>query len=294
MDQRNFEILVGILEDPTISYQALGREVGLSGTSVKARLDRMQDEGPLRGVVGLPHAAVFDRASAIYWVAPGAEAGDRLEEILEVDPVVWVSLLHTREVAVHTYEHPGDERPSELEEVLGASLESGGGLAPWPGDPDETVLSILDWRLIRHLVSEPRLSVAELVERTGLTRNTVSKRRDRLFGQGLMSVFPLLEQARSAGLVLYSVVVHVGEPEVRSRVQEALPGAVPVVHGEGKHGEPGTTFMGYADTLAEVTTAHEEVSALEGVAEARLIIDLERRVAVERLEGWVEEEIARW
>lgn len=294
MDGRDFEILVGMLEDPTISYQALGRTVGLSGTSVKTRLDRMQEEGPLKGWVGLPHAAVFDRASVIYWATPGREVRGRLEEVLEVDPVVWVSLLPTHEVAVHTYQAPGSAGALELEEVLGASVEGGGGLAPWPGDQADTVLSSLDWRLIRHLVSEPRLSVTELVERTGLTRNTVSKRRGRLFGEGLVALFPLLEQARSPGLVLYSVVVQVQGPEVRSEVQDALPGAVPVVHGEGKQGQPGTTFMGYANTLAEVTIAHEAVVALEGVEEAHLIMDVERLVAVERLEAWVEEEIARW
>lgn len=294
MDARDFEILVGILEDPTASYEALGRQVGLSGTAVKGRLKRMQREGPLAGLVGLPHAAVFDRESAIHWAIPDREARHRLDDVLAVDPVVWVSLLHTSEVAVMTYRQPGDAVPSALKEVLGTELASGGGLAAWPGDETETILSSLDWRLLQHLVGDPRSSVANLAERTGLSRNTVRKRRDRLFETGLVGVFPLLEQARSPGLVLYSVVAHVETPEVRATVQEALPGAVPVVHGVSDSGSPGTTFMGYADTLAEVTLAHEEVDALAGVEKANLVIDVERRFARKRVERWVDEQVDRW
>lgn len=294
MDARDFEILVGILDDPTTSYQALGRRTGLSGTSVKNRLVRLREDGPLKGFVALPHAAVFGRESMIYWANPGRDARDAVEDVLGVAPVVWMSVLPTRKVAVHTYEVPGGVDISKLEDVLGASLERGGGLAPWQGDQAEVMLSSLDWRLVRHLIAEPRLSVRELVERTGLTRNTVSKRRGRLFGEGLVSLFPVLEQARSSGLVLYSVVVRVEEKGVRARAQEVLPNAVPVVHGVGDKGGLGTTFMGYARSVAEVSIAHEEVTALEEVREARLIMDVERRVAVERLEGWVEEEIARW
>lgn len=294
MDERDFQILVGLLEDPTASYQALGRVVGLSGTSVKGGLERMREDGPLRGFVGLPHAAVFGRESVIYWANPRRDVRDALEHVLKVDPVVWVSVLPTREVAVHAYEAPGGEDISELEDVLGASLEAGGGLAPWPSDEADTVLSSLDWRLVRHLIAEPRLSVRELVERTGLTRNTVSKRRGRLFGEGFVSLFPLLEQARSSGLVLYSVVVRVEKAGVRARVQEALPNAVAVVHGVGEQGGLGTTFMGHAPSVAEVSIAYEEVGAVEGVREAHLIMDVERRVAVERLEAWADEEIDRW
>lgn len=295
MDARDFEILVGLLEDPTASYESLGRQVGLSGTSVKNRLDRMQHKGPLAGLVGLPHAAVFDRESAIYWRdQPQGEVRDRLDEVLAVDPVVWVSLLHTGEVAVMIYREPTQPAPPALAEVLGTELVGGGGLAGWPGDESETVLSSLDWRLLQHLVGQPRSSVADLVERTGLSRNTVRKRRARLFDTGLLGIFPLLEQARSPGLVLYSVVAHVETPDVRAAVQRALPGAVPVVHGVSASGSPGTTFMGHAETLAEVTLACQAVDGLDGVEQAQLIIDLERRFARDRVEGWVDDQVDRW
>lgn len=294
MDAVDFQILVGLLSDPTASYEALGREVDLSGTSVKNRLGRMYEQGPLRGFVGLPHAEVFGRESRIYWGTPGEQGRDRLAGALEVDPVVWVNLLHTGEVAVHLYEEPGGSLPDRVGEILGTELEMSGGISRPGGKPGEAVLSSLDWRLVRHLVREPTLSVREFVDRTGLSRNTVSKRRSRLFDEQFVSLFPLLEQARTPNLVLYSVVVHVGEPAARSRVQSVLPNAVPVAHGVGESKTVATTFMGHAATLAEVSTGYEEVESMDGVQEARLIIDLERLVAVDRLEGWVEEELTRW
>ncbi len=294
MDERDFEILVGMLREPLASYQALGRGVGLSGTSVKNRLETMRDQGPLQGFVALPRAEVFDRASTIYWTHTGLKARDALEDVLEVDPVVWVNLLSSGDVAVHAYEGPDEDASGDIEDGLGSSLERRGGLAPWPGDVSDAVLSSLDWRILRHLVREPRMPVSELVEHTGLARNTVSKRRRRLFEEGLIGLFPLLEQARTPGLVLYSVIAHVHDEDDRSRVQDLLPGAVPVAHGVGEEGGAGTTFMGHADTIADVTVAHETVQDLDGVEQAQLVIDLERRVAVDRLEAWVEEEIERW
>ncbi len=293
MDGVDFQILVGLLSEPTASNEALGREVGLSGTSVKNRLERLYEKGPLRGFVGLPHAEVFGRESRIYWGTPGDQGRDRLAEALAVDPVVWVNLLHTGEVAVHLYEAPGGGLPDRVGEILGTELEVSGGISRPGSKPGDAVLSSLDWRLVRHLVREPTLSVRELVDRSGLSRNTVGKRRSRLFEEEFVSLFPLLEQARTPNLFLYSVVVHVGEPAVRSRVQSVLPNAVPVVPGVGKGGAAATTFMGHAGTLAEVSTGYEEVESMEGVQEATLIVDLERLVAVDRLQGWAEEEILR-
>lgn len=179
----------------------------------------------------------------------------------------------------------------ELEGILEAPLRSAGGYGTWAGDIEDAELSILDWRLVRHLVREPRLSIAQLVERTGLSRNTVRKRRARLFEARLVTLFPLLETAQASGLMLYNMVVDVDAPEALNDVQEALPHAALLVrHDLGRL--QGATYMGHADSLADVTTAHAQLERMPGVRKAQLVVDMRRMFATKRVEGWVDQRIA--
>ncbi len=291
MDERDFQIIVALMRDPTVSFETLGNEISLSGTAARNRLDQMLEEGPLVGFAGMPNAAVFGRNADVVWAEAAPEARERLKQLLEVDPVVWVSQMHTGQIAVMVY--PGEDRSflQELEAILETPVMSSGGYAGWKGRRDEAVLSPLDWRLLEHLVRAPRMSVTDLAKKSGLTRNTAKKRRDALYTRGLLSLFPLLETARAPGLMLYNVVVDVQQQKRLTDVQEALPNAHLIVRHDlgGLHG---ATFMGHTETIAGISLALEDVKRLPGVQRTRLVVDTKRLFAFDRVESWVKEKIA--
>lgn len=291
MDERDFQIMVALMREPTVSFEALGNEISLSGTAARNRLDRMLKEGPLVGFAGMPNAVVFGRSADVVWADAGPEARGRLEQLLEVDPVVWVSQMHTGQIAVMVYQGEDRSFHKDLEAILETPVRSSGGYAGWKGRPEEAVLSPLDWRLLFHLVRGPRMSVTRLAEKSGLTRNTAKKRRDHLYERGLLSLFPLLETARAPGLMLYNVVVDVQRQGQLNDVQQVLPNAYLIVRHDldGLHG---ATFMGHTETIAGISLALEDVKRLPGVQRARLVVDVKRLFAFDRVESWVKEKIA--
>lgn len=289
MDERDFQILVELMRDPTASYESMGRVVSLSGTAVHNRLDRMFEAGPLVGLAGMPHAVVFDRKADVLWARPSGDVRGLLDRLLSVDPVVWVSHLHSGEVAVMVYCARDQEPPvGKLESVLSVPFESSGGYGGSSGDSSDALLSRLDWRVMAPLVRDPRMSVTDLATESGLTRNTARKRRDRLFEHRLLALFPLLQTARAPGLMLYNVIVDVEHGEQLNAVQQILPHAYLIVRHD-LDGAQGATFLGHCDTIAAISLAVEDVKRLPGVKRVKLVVDLERLFAFERVEGWVKE-----
>lgn len=287
MDERDFQILVEMMRSPTASYESLGRTVSLSGTAVHNRIDRMMQQGPLTGLVGLPNAIVFGRRADVLWTRPPAQTRDRIGNLLAIDPVVWVSLLHTGEVATMVYLEQDEEPPiPDIESVLQAPTTPAGGYSRWSGRPSDAFLSPLDWKVLLHLIRRPRIPVTELAERSGLARRTAMKRRDTLYEQRLVALFPLLETARAPGFMLYNVVVDVEGPSRLSQVQEVLPNSELIVRHDMENAH-GATYIGHAETIAEVTLAVEDVKNLPGILRVKLVVDLERIFAADRVEGWV-------
>jgi DNA-binding Lrp family transcriptional regulator len=292
-DEKDFQLLVRLARDPFASLEKIGRPLGLSGSSVKARLERLRQEGVLPGTWAVPVAEVFRRHSRVFLFEHVEQPTHAIEVAIKTDPVVWAGVDRDRSFHIHMYAiSPEDGPPASLVKLLWEPAYSASPLfsTPREGAP---VLSPLDWRILVVLVRRPRTQVQEIAKLTGLSPKTVRRRRDEMFHAGLVSSPLVIQGAQSRGLLLYNAYVQgpAMTAEDRHRILSALPRCLLV---NTTDRPPGVWLICRARSMAEVLEDEERVKGFPGMTRAGLIIRIREEFAVDRVEGWCREQLAVW
>lgn len=291
-DAKDFQIVRSILRAPFASFVEIGAPLGLSGVTVKARLERLQRSGAVR-IWGIPPPQVF-RRHARFFVYARVRGRDRaLSLARRADTVVRVAEGHERSFELVTYEAAEDATPPpEIRHRLG---EPDFAATMHIGDPKESdrVLSPLDWRILLPLVRTPRASVQDLVDATGLSRKTVRLHRDALVRKRLLFVLPLLAGAKAPGFVIYRLFLWTPSTSAadRERTLAALPGSI---FNAWTEKPAGLWLTGTAPTMEHVLRYRDQAEALPGVTRAEFDVFVRNEIFPERLEGWIRAELARW
>ena len=159
VDEKDFQILSHLARDPFVSNERLGRDLGLSGNSVKRRIENLVKEGVLPSTWLLPIPQVFQRHSRIFVYKDVTRPEESIEAALQTDPVVWAGVDLDRSFHVHAYaESPDAAAPEALVKVLG---EPAFAVSPpfSHATPMEATLSSLDLRVLLVLIRQPRASL---------------------------------------------------------------------------------------------------------------------------------------
>lgn len=292
VDATDFRILGEVLAHPFLSNEAVGRRVGLSGTAVKARAERLAREIRFRGYRLVPAAPCLGRVARGHFFRLDAPEDAWVARVMAADPVVWLVVHHEGTVSVLTYERPHDPTPpAALVDLFGGPPLRSVDLQ-LTADPRPPALSPLDWRVLRALVPDPRRPVSQVAEEAGLARRTAARRRQALVERGCAYATPLWDEAKSAGALLFHLIV-VASPGVERRalLDAAGPGSLPYAT---LTSPPGFAFVSLAASAAHALEAQARAARVPGVREALLNIPVRNEFAQERVLGWVDEEIARW
>ena len=292
VDEKDFQILSHLARDPFVSNERLGRDLGLSGNSVKRRIENLVKEGVLPSTWLLPIPQVFQRHSRIFVYKDVTRPEEAIQAALQTDPVVWAGVDLDRSFHVHAYaESPDAAAPEALVKVLG---EPAFAVSPpfSHATPSEATLSSLDLRVLLVLIRQPRASLQEIATFTGLSPKTVRRHRDAMFANGLFLLFPVIHVAQSRGLVLYNAFVH--GPKIPSNAQgilSALPRCRLVTT---RTNPPGVWLICWAESMAEVSEVEGRLRSLPGVERAGVVMRLRVDFAVDRVEGWIRDDLAKW
>jgi len=290
VDLRDCRILLELYQHPFASYEAIGRAIDTSGTVVKARLERMQERGVVRGFYATPSARVFHR----YWHVFAFQELEREptpNDLLQVEDVASVWLGPPGTVVVNTFTRSTDSAPPPgLLDLVGRQPDQAGLQDPPEAIEDPgTVLSRLEWRVMDAVLERPRSPLADLSRSTGLTPRTVRKRRDALVAKGLLIVTPVIDTSREPGRVVYSGYVRMDRRADLKRVR--VPGLLLTwTH----HDPPAAVILGHAASYAEAREVERTLGAIPGVTHVDVTFSRGAAFATDRLRGWIREEIERW
>src|SRR5579862_2260556 len=120
VDERDFWILSQLRKDPFLSYETLGKGIGLSGKAVKTRIEALEKARILALLQAMPAAQVFDRLPRLLFFKEPAASLDKFYSAMKIDPVVFSTLDVDRRIAIHVYELSGSRKhPEELTTLLG-------------------------------------------------------------------------------------------------------------------------------------------------------------------------------
>jgi DNA-binding Lrp family transcriptional regulator len=294
VDERDFQLLANLLKEPLASNEELGRRVRLSGTAVKTRLERLTEEGVFGGLYGIPAPEVFQRQRHVYVFRGERVNATAPHKAIQIDPVVSVHLRQDGNLPAILYEPPGEaaDPPEELVRTFGPPSFS---VLPRPfqAPPKGAVLSPIDWRVMRPLIREPRMPIRTLAERTRLSPKTVRRHRDALLRDGALTIEVHVRGARARGLLLYNLWLTL--PHMPARDRHAILTKLPRCAVVNVMQEPPAIYLfcradSYADVLADEAMAKE----LAGADRSGLVFPLDTAFATDRLESWVDAELARW
>jgi len=292
VDEKDFQILSHLARDPFISNERLGRDLGLSGHSVKRRIENLVKEGVLPSTWLLPIPQVFQRHSRIFVYKDVARPVEAIQAALQTDPVVWAGVDLDRSFHVHAYaESPDAAAPEALVKLLG---EPAFAVSPpfSHATPVEATLSSLDLRVLLGLIREPRASLQEIATFTGLSPKTVRRHRDAMFANGMFLLFPVIHVAQSRELVLYNAFVH--GPSIPSNAQSILSALPRCRLVTTRTNPPGVWLICWAESMAEVSEVEGRLRSVPGVERAGVVMRLRVDFAVDRVEGWIRDDLAKW
>jgi DNA-binding Lrp family transcriptional regulator len=227
VDMRDVAILQRLFRDPRAPYAELGSAVGLSPNAAKARVARMQATGLLRGFAAAPDAALLGLADGLLVFQGVDDLGTREQEILaglpDVPGVRFVD--STLEGNVHVWVQHRDDADWERIERAAISLvgKPPTAILREPRRESAATLAPTDWRLLRALVPDPRASLKDITERSGISFKTAKRRLAALFRDGRVRMEPVLSPSDAEGLVVYQLCVVLAPDSTAQDVLAQLP-----------------------------------------------------------------------
>lgn len=289
MDVRDFRIYLALERSPFASYETIGRTIGTSGTTVKARIDRMRARGVMSEVRVIPIAHVFGRHWRTFGIGVGPGSPDDAA-ILRVQDVIWTWRDHRGLLVVNAFTQERDTVPAGLVSLFGE--EPIGAVQPEPpatADSSSLVLSPLDWRVLEALLENPRAPLSSLSRRVGLSARTIRRRRDGLYKRGLIRSFISLDASREPGVIVYGAYVSV-DRRTNLRNVRARGAARVWTH----YDPPAVLMLGHVPTYSEATEAEKQLQATPGAKVVEFSIPAGGSLAVERVGKWIRAEKSRW
>lgn len=190
--------------DGRATYQALADGVGLSRTAVRARVRHLIATGAIR-IVGVLHAGVM--GMEVFGHVSFRVSGPVrpvVEEVAQREAVTFAALTAGRFPAVaHVRVRDDDALSDELAQlrkipgVVGAEVFRGDAVVKDAHSSvrplREVSIDPLDWRLVRCLQADGRVSYAELARVVGLSQAAARSRVVRLVEAGVIHVTALIE-----------------------------------------------------------------------------------------------------
>ncbi|HEX2021128.1 MAG TPA: AsnC family transcriptional regulator [Candidatus Thermoplasmatota archaeon] len=190
----------------------LARAVGVTVDTVKERVARMERAGVVAGYQVIPNLRHLGLTGEAYLVraADDAQKEAIVAEACAIPRILEVHDFLGEPVCVDFAFGDAREREAAL-----ARFEAITGRAPLRfygrGMPEvPRALTPLDWRILRALRADARRSPAEVAQDVGVSGRTVKRRLERMADEGSFFVLPVLDMSKADGLILFTLLVHLG------------------------------------------------------------------------------------
>ena len=265
----------------------------MSGVSVRGRIIRMRDTGILKSIHLIPSPLCFRRKASSYVFTKVTNASSRLHDILSVDDVVLAWTDHENDVLVNMY-HKSEKNMAgslnRLSEILGDDYTSAfRPLSLLPPILSESRFSSIDWKLLEHMVSNPRISNSELSRVTHLSRKTVEKHKANILAN--RQVYPVFisDFTKVSGHIFYGAVALFETQETLKQLFSLDMIPVWIMN------EPsGAYFLGFAGSLRDVEVAKSKIGKISEVTSFSISIPTGGVFGTERVGKWIREAIRQW
>lgn len=196
MDSIDKGILSDLLANCRQTYQELSRKYGISANAIRMRVMKLEESGVIRGyAINLRPAMLGTNFILALLVTDGSQDEEEFIHTIGKHPGVLAASSYTDGIYPLVAEYTNAEELMELGAYL-RGLESVVSAEIHPlvvKHGMEMKMSGLHIRVLRHLIDDPRMSIADLSERTGLTARRVRRLVTELIESDAVDFRALLE-----------------------------------------------------------------------------------------------------
>jgi DNA-binding Lrp family transcriptional regulator len=289
LDETDIAILRILFNDCRTSYRSIGLSVGLSTNAVKARIKRLLSTGVIHDFSTVINPAAFGYPKLCHLtIRDSRTLGETLNRLkLLGEPVMKLDCIGGISVIVVAIREQEEEKIQLLPETLKPAIVQNCFVGQYPSPRQK--LRETDYKMLKCLISNPRMEISEIARRISVSSKTVSSRLEKMKENKILHFIVRTGPASMQGYVRFIIIIRMerkGSQKSIKQIQEELEKnfviAFPMIIQEDV-----TTWQVIARNMFEIDPAMKKIESLGGVKGADVYIPFKRELYTD----WILREI---
>ena len=224
VDDIDLQIIRVLARDCRTSYTDIASAVGISTNATKVRTNRMISKGVIKGFRVLVNPTTFGYEKLLFLTVKNIDKVNKEQDLFKKIRLLGevfayathfesasIFVLFAKDISQDKIDIVGDLlKPATIETIFGNYR------------PPTMTVNASDLEIMKCVMSDPRMSVKDLVQVTSLSRKTVARRLEKMRENNVLQFFTIianLSSLRLVGYIEFPALIHVKEPSYQSVVE---------------------------------------------------------------------------
>jgi DNA-binding Lrp family transcriptional regulator len=224
LDNTDIDILRILYNDCRTSYRSIASSIGLSKNAVKTRVNRLISNSIIRGFMTSINPAIFGYSRFCYLTIKDEKRLEKTltslervgKSIIKMDCIGRFSIfaLAAREQDI--------EKIRSLVEASGPALVLNCVVGQYP---IKYKLQETDFKMLKCLISDPRMEIVEIAKRVSVSSKTAGKRFARIREDRILNIIVDTDPVKMPGYIVFGMIIRFEMKDYQKliwRIQEEL------------------------------------------------------------------------
>ncbi len=224
VDDIDLQIIRLLVRNCRTGYTDIASAVGISTNAAKIRTNKMISNGVIQGFRVLVNPATFGYEKLLFLIVNNIDKTIKEQDLFKKIRLLGEVFAYARhfESATIFVLFAKDISQDKIDTVC--DILKPATVDPIFGNyrPPTMTVNDSDLEIMKCLLSDPRMSVKDLAQKTSLSRKTVARRLDKMRENNVLQFFTImanLSSLRLVGYIEFPALIHVKEPSYRSVVE---------------------------------------------------------------------------
>lgn len=288
LDKTDIDILRILINDCRTSYRNISSAVGLSKNAVKARVSKLISKGIILGFMTSINPAIFGYSRLCHLTIKDNRDMEKTLNLLEQfgEPIIKMDCIGGFSIFLLAAREQDVEKIQRLVEASRQKLVQNCVIGQYPARHE---LRETDFRILRCLISDPRMEIAEIAKRISVSSKTVGKRLERMKEDRILNVIVNTDPARMPGYIIFGMMIWFDRKDYQKsirRIQEELEKNFVIAFPRIVQQDI-VSYQLVARSIFEIDPVLKKVQSLEGIRGAEVFIPFKAQI----YQDWILKEI---
>ena len=285
LDETDIDILRILFKDCRTSYRSIGLSVELSTNTVKARVKRLFSTSVIQDFSTMINPAAFGDPKLCHLTIKDSKSLKETMNRLKLlgEPVMKLDCIGGISVIVVAIRKQEQQKIQLLSEALKPAIVQNCFVGQ--SHPTTQKLRETEFKILKCLISNPRMEISEIARRISVSSKTISNRLEKMKENKMLHFIVRTGPASMQGYVRFIMIILIerkGSQKSIRQIQEELEKdfviAFPIIIQEGV-----TTWQLVAQNIFEVDPVLKKIELLGGVTGADVYIPFRMEFYIDRV-----------